>query len=446
MENNTKLGYTVFASIGAVLIFALIVLPAFSVDNTIFLTTKNGGTPISCAPTNGLVLAQNLTDLCDVTIISPLTGELIGFNGSQWVNVSEATFNDTATCANLGSGVIICPNYSGANVNLRTLVNGLGISINNDTNTITISNTGVLSDNAGTGISVNQTTGNVLITNTLPENTVCDNSLHGEGLCINDLVTLKNLLAGTGITLSSNSTNITLTNSGIISNQCDTGINCSGTNSAIFNTDFVNGTGIRITGTTSQTFTNTGVTSLTSADTATLTYNSSTGAVLSTPTIRKLCESTASGGETSLTCTLSSSQQILLVMIDVTQTGDTNTVLRMQFNADGGNNYATRSSTNGGADATTGSIAGIVVLPSGTTGSQYVHNNYRCIDLASSLEKHCYGERTTSANGAGNVPSRVETASKWANTANDITSVSVTRTAGTGTMESGNNIIVWGLS
>lgn len=445
MENDNKL---IFAIIGGLLVvsIATFFLFPFSSENTVILQVPSG-VGNSCVV--DLVLPQDLTDLCDVTIINATSGQLLGYNGTQWINVNSVIFNDTTTCDNLGSGIIICALANDGNLSLRTLVSSTGISITNSSTEITIENTLPESTSAsnvgnganvfknqtsailyfktilgGTGITVTNSTNTITLTNSLPESTVCSNtgSSLDATICNGSNVALKGMKESTGIDIVNNTNDIT------------------------FKTKFANGTGISITGSTIQTFTNTGVTSLTSDDTNTLTFSSPSGAVTATPTIKKLCKAVATGGETSLTCTLSSNQEILMIMVDVTQTGDTNTVLRMQFNADGGNNYATRSSTNGGADATTGSISGIVVLPSGTTGSQYVHNNYRCIDIASGQEKHCYGERTTASNGAGNVPSRVETASKWANTANSITSVVITRTAGTGTMEAGNNIIVWGLT
>src|SRR6266545_1053130 len=136
-------------------IMAWIVIPPLFADTTIFLTTENGGTPQSCAPANGLVLAQNLTDLCDVTIISPATDQIIKYNGSQWVNVDSVTFmNESTTCNNIGSGLILC---AGDNVDIKTLLSGSGITLSNDSNTVTITNSqpeATVCTNVGIGIQV----------------------------------------------------------------------------------------------------------------------------------------------------------------------------------------------------------------------------------------------------------------------------------------------------
>src|SRR6185503_9149460 len=140
-------------------IIAWLVIPMSFQDTTIILESGTGGAPVSCLPGGGLVLAQNLTDLCDVTIISPTTDQLIKFNGSQWVNVDSAFITTNATCTNLGTGTIICASDIDNVLGFKSLVELNGIDITNSSSEIFIRNTGVLSANAGTGISVNQTTG-----------------------------------------------------------------------------------------------------------------------------------------------------------------------------------------------------------------------------------------------------------------------------------------------
>jgi hypothetical protein len=61
---------------------------------------------------------------------------------------------------------------NGVGYTLNTLGYGAGISVTNAAGTITVANTGVLSNIASTGISVSSATGNVTITNTLPDQTV----------------------------------------------------------------------------------------------------------------------------------------------------------------------------------------------------------------------------------------------------------------------------------
>lgn len=210
MDNRTTLGIIAGIAIVISLSAGLTFFLQYSKqDGDIFLINKNGGTPVnSCDPSGGLILAQNLTDLCDVVIIDPQNEDILEYNGTHWVNIDSFFLNDTVTCTNTGSGVIICPSVSEDNVFLRTLIEGTGIDISNSTTEITI-------------------------TNTLPENTVCDNQTSGEGLCINDNVELKNLLAGSFISLSSNSTHVTITNTGVTSNSCTSPISCSGSTGAV---------------------------------------------------------------------------------------------------------------------------------------------------------------------------------------------------------------------
>lgn len=467
-----------------VIIAAFLIVPyAFPAD-TIILTNPQGGTPVSCLPSGGLVLAQNLTDLCDVTIISPLTTQIIEYNGTQWVNVNVSqVFNDTTTCGNIGTGsAFIC--VEGSNVDLRSLLAGTGISVSNNTNTITITNTApdntvctnvgagseVYKDGEcnfrtlteGTSIDLTQNANDISITNTAPDNTACANlGTVGEGVYVSGECNFKKLLAGSGISLSANGTRITFTNTLPESTACNnvgTGNQlCSGGNVNI--DTLIAGTGITITDTTDDwTFAsqcaNTGtgeavcessnnINSLISADTNTLTITDTTGDLTFTPTLQKLCEATASGGETSLTCTLSNSVQRFWITASIS-TADTSTTFRLRFNGDTGANYVYRSSLNGAADSTT--AASYPLLVTGTTASRWQWLDMTCQDIISSQEKHCYGFHRSSANGSGNADSRTEIAYKWANTANDITTVDIQRSLGTGTLEAGNTVAVWGYS
>ena len=269
MENNKKIEITIIVFLFGGILGWLLIPPLFAAD-TIFLTTENGGTPTSCAPANGLVLAQNLTDLCDVTIISPSTDQIIKYNGSQWVNVAQTTFsNESTSCNNVGFGdAFIC--VENTNVNLRSLLAGAAISIANDSNTI-------------------------VIQNTEPESTDCNGqagdhnivALSTSGDCY-----FKNLAAGDAISLSNNATHIVISNAGLTAvNNTGYGTSCIGTtfnpitslwtgvlkcewsafagigiNDTLFDqspptiaTNFQNGTGISITNPsgTIQQFTNT---------------------------------------------------------------------------------------------------------------------------------------------------------------------------------------------
>jgi hypothetical protein len=91
-------------------------------------------------------------------------------------------FNNVYTIAGAGTGIIAVANGgtglgtiptagqlligNGTGYALNTLGNGAGISVTNGAGTISLANTGVLSNIAGAGISVSSATGNVTIANT----------------------------------------------------------------------------------------------------------------------------------------------------------------------------------------------------------------------------------------------------------------------------------------
>jgi hypothetical protein len=84
---------------------------------------------------------------------------------------------------------------NGTGYTLNTLGFGAGISVTNGSGTITVANTGVLSNLAGAGISVSNPTGNVTIGNT----------------------GVLSIIAGSGISASSPTGNVTVANTGVLS-------------------------------------------------------------------------------------------------------------------------------------------------------------------------------------------------------------------------------------
>jgi len=173
-ERKTEIGIGLFLLIA---VGAFLVIPAVFPADTIILTAPSGFVD-SCANPN-LILAQNLTDLCDVTIISPLTNELLSYNGTQWVNVDFASFNNTATCSNIGNGTaFVCVEGSQDPIQFRSILAGAGISVSNTTNTVTI-------------------------TNTAPDNTVCANVGIGDAQVYKDgECNFRTLIQGNNIQLT----------------------------------------------------------------------------------------------------------------------------------------------------------------------------------------------------------------------------------------------------
>ena len=118
----------------------------------------------------------------------------------------------------------------------------------------------------------------------------------------------------------------------------------------------------------------------------------------------------------------------------------------LQFNSDTANNYAVRFSGNGNADSTAGTNTWKCALNySSLAGGGYFMNAFIIND--SSKEKLVIGHTTeNSSSGAGTTPNRLESAGKWANTSDQITSIQIRKEsgAGGGQLQSGSFIKVWG--
>jgi len=112
------------------------------------------------------------------------------------------------------------------------------------------------------------------------------------------------------------------------------------------------------------------------------------------------------------------------------------------FNGDTGSNYAYRYSGNGGADGTGTSTSKIPgnysAMAGGVFINMFVINNSANEKL---VIAHTCEVPTT---GAGTAPGRMEFVNKWANTASQITSFDYTKETGSGDLQSGSTLRVWG--
>ena len=194
MEFKTEYIITGIVALGISL--ALILIPSFQTDKLIIIDDSTSG--------NTTVAFDDLTD---VVIFNAISGQIVVYNGTYWNNVNATTFSDTTTCNNLGSGTFIC---AGDNVNLKSLKASLGLSISNDSTSITYRTNFA----NGTGVSI---TGSGLqtFTNTLPEATSCSNVGTGNKILKTtpeDCVA-NSLIAGTGITIGNTTDDYTITNS-----------------------------------------------------------------------------------------------------------------------------------------------------------------------------------------------------------------------------------------
>jgi hypothetical protein len=137
----------------------------------------------------------------------PLTDERTGAVSREWYRWFYNLYTITGEglgitpVINGGTGLSTIPTNgqlligNGTGYTLNTLGTGAGITVTNAVGTITVANSGVLSNLAGTGISVSSATGNVTVSNT----------------------GVLSILAGTGVSVSGATGNVTVSNTGVLS-------------------------------------------------------------------------------------------------------------------------------------------------------------------------------------------------------------------------------------
>lgn len=359
--------------------FLLVVIGIFlivpmSEERTLILTT----------PSNSTGGCSDLDCLNDVTLIDLINNQILVYNSTSgdWENTNQTSFVDTTICNNLGSGKIICPSYSSGNINLRTLKASTGLSIANDTTSITY-------------------------TNTLPESTVCSGQSGNYNIVASSSggnCTFKNLVPSTGISISSNSTHITISNSGVTSITANSPLSAS-------------------------------------SSTGSVTLSCSTCVTTSTNTWTLLCQQTGNGA-TTVTCSSFTAKKHLYVTW-ITTVGTSAGEMDIRFNSDTGANYANRSVKDGTASSSTGQTA---CLPNHTNtyavNDQPTFVFW--IDNDQSGNRKIargiigYGADSSSATA----PSWVEWSCKWDNTSAQITTIQFLRSS----TEVFNNAVltVWG--
>lgn len=143
------------------------------------------------------------------------------------------------------------------------------------------------------------------------------------------------------------------------------------------------------------------------------------------------------------TITVSSlpARKYLRLLIALQPTGGTINGL-IRFNADTGNNYAARTSTNGAADSNTVSTSGGWMDP-GTINAP-LYGMVEIINISAQEKIAVVHGNSAGTAGAGNAPNRMEQTFKWANTAGQISSVSLVNSAGAGDFAIGSEVIVLG--
>ena len=117
----------------------------------------------------------------------------------------------------------------------------------------------------------------------------------------------------------------------------------------------------------------------------------------------------------------------------------TNSAFVMKFNGDSGSNYASRRQENGGADATSVSRTNTILCD--VTSKELFSVGY--IANKSDKEKLMYTNAIAGNEiGAGTTPDRFESANKWANTSNAISSINLNNISTTN--PTGSEMVVLG--
>ena len=154
----------------------------------------------------------------------------------------------------------------------------------------------------------------------------------------------------------------------------------------------------------------------------------------------ELGRTTLTGAGDTISVTGLAERKYLLIMVITSATGGTINS-RLRFNNDSANNYAERSSANGGADGTAVSSSSMGLSATASTSDRFTTAYIRNI---AAQEKLLYAQTIEQGTaGAGNAPARAEITDKWANTSAQITRVDAINT-GTGDFAIGSEVIVLG--
>jgi hypothetical protein len=168
-------------------------------------------------PGSGITLDTSTPGTVRITNAAPSVPQnifqTIAVSGQS--NVVADLPTDTLTLVN-GTGVSITTNAGADSITFTNsgvtsfAVSGVGLSASAATGSITLSNTGVVAISAGDGISINQSTGTVVVTNTRFGFTSIAVSGQSSVLADNSTDTLV-LVAGEGIQLTTNTVNDSIT-------------------------------------------------------------------------------------------------------------------------------------------------------------------------------------------------------------------------------------------
>ena len=155
---------------------------------------------------------------------------------------------------------------------------------------------------------------------------------------------------------------------------------------------------------------------------------------------QELASVNATGSSTNLSSGTITAKKYLWIQIWLDPSTRQNHLLR--FNNDTGNNYATRYSTNGGADSTDGSVTNFNLGSGiGTLDGLPSFQNLFIVNNSSNEKLAIIHSVWQNTAGAGNATGRIEMVGKWVNTSSQITEIDVDSNFN---WNSGSKIKVWG--
>jgi hypothetical protein len=184
-----------------------------------------GSTGVATIAANSVALGTDTTGNYVASLVA-------GTNITLFNNTGEGATPTIGLTNNSISGIAL-----GSNLATLTIGTGLSGTSYNGSGAVTITNTGVTSNVAGTGIGVSGATGAVTITNngvlSITTNTGLSSNVGATGAVTITNTGVTSNVAGTGISVSGATGAVTITNSGVTSAVAGTGVGVSGATGAV---------------------------------------------------------------------------------------------------------------------------------------------------------------------------------------------------------------------
>lgn len=395
MSENRAFGYTsigLIAFAGIAVVLALLFMPT-QADDVYFLNNGSGGGEttecINLASQYQIVL--NSTDgNCFIRALANGTNISMTTNSTHII-INSTGGGETTVCAGQTGNYNIVASSSGGDCNFKNLL-------------------------AGTGITLSSNSTHITITNSSPDNTTCANVGTGKEVYKDGECNFRTLIDGNGITYTQNTNDITAVsycdNTGSGEAICESGNDIN---------SLIAGEGISITDTTGD-----------------LTISQ-----IGSPI--EIERASPADGATSFTTDSFTGYKYLQIVLYVKgdSAGATAGDCNIRFNGDTGSNYGERISLNNGAQSTASALTSLQIID-GFDDTNLGFVNIEIVNIASQFKQVQIHSQQGVDSGNISPATTVESFSYWRNTANQITSITVLRSAGTWTFDSTTEIVVFG--